>query len=78
MSANKISVKIENNGSIFWDRYTPDNLNPVICPQRDKPCHIFCPLLMIEEDGEHLLFSCGTMNMRYTIESLTKTEADHG
>ena len=76
MSTKIISVKIENDGTILWDRYTPDHLNIVLCPKRDKPCNIFCPLVMINADGEHLLFSCGGTNMSYKIESFIRQNTE--
>ena len=61
MSENIISAKFEKDGTLLWDRYTPgDVFHPVICPKKDKPCGISCPILMIKEDGEHIRFMCCT------------------
>jgi len=76
MSKEIISVRVGTDGTLSWDRYNPDNFIPILCPKRDKPCSIFCPLVLIDEDGEHLLFSCGGTSTRYKTEPFAKRNAE--
>lgn len=73
MNANVITARIDkSDGTIHWDRYTPDKFYPVICPKRGNRCSIFCPLVMLGADGEHILFLCGSQSVEYKIEPIAK------